>query len=311
MCGRKLIDRTDAAALAGTGHQKTSSLLGLFQGFKQESEYIVWDRMLTSIMAVRYAWAFEPEPITAGLKKYMLDLCSDKAHQVGWDFGGDEDYNAHLLKALLFENAGKSGDEKVIAAAFAMLKKFADGDRAAIHPDIRDAVYGICISNGGSAEYEIVLQEFRNTALSQVERLSALRTLGFSNQPELTRRTLDFLLSPEVQNNEFWTGLTGLLTHHRIASESMWPWVQQHWPEILGRFPGRLVAIGLILRITTYRFTREEHIKDIEAFFSTRSTQGFDRDLALAIDNIKARSRQVELDGADMADWLREHDLLV
>jgi len=41
---------------------------------------------------------------------------------------------------------------RVIAAAKEMFEKFANGDKNAIHPNIRGSVYAICLKEGGKKE---------------------------------------------------------------------------------------------------------------------------------------------------------------
>jgi aminopeptidase 2 len=142
----------DAGALAASGYQKTSGILSLLQGFKSEPEYVVWDELLTRIGSLRGAWVFEDEEVKAALKKFQLDLVSEKAHQLGWTFGDDDGHIEQQFKSLLFGSAGLVNDEKIKTAALDMFKKFANGDRSAIHPNIRSSVYAMALSFGGEAE---------------------------------------------------------------------------------------------------------------------------------------------------------------
>lgn len=53
----------DAGALASSGYQKTSSLLSLLKGFGSESEFVVWNEILSRIGAIRAAWVFEDQKV--------------------------------------------------------------------------------------------------------------------------------------------------------------------------------------------------------------------------------------------------------
>lgn len=52
----------------------------------------------------------------------------------------------------MFSTAGMSGDERVLASAKEMFSKFMDGDRSAIHPNIRASVFSINLKYGGEKE---------------------------------------------------------------------------------------------------------------------------------------------------------------
>lgn len=138
----------DAGALATSGYQKTSGLLDLLSGFKDEKEYIVWTEIAQRISGIKAAWLFEPKDQTEGLKKFQRELFTPLAHRVGWNFQKEDDDLHQQLKALAFAQAGFSGDEKVVAAAKEMFKKFADGDSDAINPNIRGSVYSIVLQYG-------------------------------------------------------------------------------------------------------------------------------------------------------------------
>jgi aminopeptidase 2 len=142
----------DAGALAASGYQKTSGILSLLQGFKSEPEYVVWDELLTRIGSLRGAWVFEDEEVKTALKKFQLDLVSEKAHQLGWEFGDNDGHIEQQFKSLIFGSAGLSNDEKIKAAALEMFNKFKNGDRSAIHPNIRSSVYAMALTFGGEAE---------------------------------------------------------------------------------------------------------------------------------------------------------------
>lgn len=53
----------DASNLAASGHQKTSGALALAKGFREDSEYVVWEQVIHSISSVRSAWKFEDNKV--------------------------------------------------------------------------------------------------------------------------------------------------------------------------------------------------------------------------------------------------------
>jgi aminopeptidase 2 len=142
----------DAGALAASGYQKTSGILSLLQGFKSEPQFVVWEELFTRIGLLRSAWIFEHQEVKDALKRYQLELCSDKAHELGWAFKENDGHIEQQFKSLLFSTAGLSGDETVKAAASKMFAKWKDGDRSAIHPNLRSSVYAMALVNGGEAE---------------------------------------------------------------------------------------------------------------------------------------------------------------
>jgi aminopeptidase 2 len=293
----------DAGALASSGYQKTSAILSLLQGFTDESQFVVWDELLSRVGTIRAAWIFEDETVKDGLKRFQLDLVSEKAHEIGWYFYSTDGHIEQQFKSLLFGCAGLAGDEKIKAAAFEMLRKFKEGNRHAIHPNIRSSVYAICLTYGGVEEYNIVLNEYR-TAKTSDERNTALRAIGRAKNPELIKRTLSLPLSDEVKGQDIYLPLGGLRTH-KEGIVALWDWMTQNWDELEKKLPPGLTMLGSVVSICTSSFTKHDHINMIEEFFRKKSTKGFDQSLAQSLDTIKAKSRWVQHDSSDVEDWLR------
>jgi aminopeptidase 2 len=101
----------DAGALAASGYQKTSGILALLQGFDGETEFVVWDEIITRVGSIRSAWVFEDVAVKDALKRFQRELVSRKAHQAGWKFSEGEDHIQQQFKALLFGTAGLAGDK--------------------------------------------------------------------------------------------------------------------------------------------------------------------------------------------------------
>ncbi len=75
-----------------------------------------------------------------------------KAHELGWTFKDSDGHIEQQFKSMLFGNAGLAGDEQIKQAAFEIFEKFKQGDRSALHPNIRSHVYAIALTYGGKDE---------------------------------------------------------------------------------------------------------------------------------------------------------------
>ncbi|KAF2876299.1 peptidase family M1-domain-containing protein [Massariosphaeria phaeospora] len=298
----------DAGALASSGYQKTSGILSLLDSFKSEKEFVVWVEIGSRISVLRSAWQFEDQAVKDALRKFQLDLCSDKAHELGWTFSDKDGHIEQQFKAMMFGTAGVAKDKTIVKAAFDMFNKFKAGDSSAIHPNLRGSVYGIVLSNGGKEEYDTILDQ-ATKAKTVDERNTALRVLGRAKDPELIQRTLALSLSDEVKAQDIYLPISALRTHPE-GIEALWKWVQDNWDELERRLPPGLTMLSSVVSLTTSSFTHKEHIKQIEAFFSTKSTKGFDKALAQCIDAISAKAAWIERDSDDVKGWLKEHGYL-
>ena len=54
----------DAGALAASGYGKTSGILALLRSFDDETEFVVWDEIITRVSSIRSAWVFEDQKVS-------------------------------------------------------------------------------------------------------------------------------------------------------------------------------------------------------------------------------------------------------
>lgn len=298
----------DAGALAASGYQKTSGVLSLLKSFDDEAEFVVWDEILSRISLVRSAWIFEDENTRDALKTFQRTLVSPKAHAKGWEFTDQDGHIESQFKALLFGSAGLCGDQKVIDAAKAMFKDFSAGNRKAIHPNIRGSVYAIVLRNGGEAEYDTILNEYR-TASDADERNTALRSLGRVKDAKLIQRSLALSLSDDVKNQDVYLPIAGL-RNDAAGVLALYDWMKANWDAIKQKCPPGLSMLSSVVQMCTSGFTSEEQLKDVRAYFEGKSTKGFDRALEQSSDAIRAKAGWLKRDTPDVEHWLHENGYL-
>lgn len=261
----------DSGALAASGYQKTSGMLSLLQGLDTESEFVVWNEILTRIGTLRAAWIFESKETQDALKAFQRSLVSNKAHQLGWDFSENDDHILQQFKALMFGSAGMAEDPVVIKAAQDMFARFAAGDVSAIHPNIRGSVFTIVLKHGGVSEYEVVLERFRHAPTSD-EKTTALRCLGAASDPALIKRTLGLAMGDEVKNQDIYMPLGGL-RNHPAGIEARWTWLKENWDTVYQRLPPSLGMLGTVVQLTTVAFSTEAQLNEVKAFFDAKDTK--------------------------------------
>ncbi|TQB73341.1 Aminopeptidase 2 mitochondrial [Monascus purpureus] len=293
----------DTGALASSGYQRTSGLLSLLKSFNTESEFVVWNEILSRVGTIRAAWMFEDNQTKDALKAFQRSLVSGKAHELGWQFSADDDHILQQFKALMFGAAGMADDPVVVKAAQEMFQRFAEGDLNAIHPNIRGSVFSIILQNGGEKEYDVVLDRFRNAATSD-ESTTALRCLGAAKDAALIKRTLDLASSNEVRNQDIYMPLSGL-RNHTAGVEARWVWLKENWNALYQRLPPSLGMLGTVIQISTSSLCTEEQLKDVQAFFGEKDTKGFDRALYQSADAVTAKINWVKRDGEDVSAWLK------
>jgi len=298
----------DAGALAASGYGRTSGILNLLQSFNTETQFVVWNEILTRINAVRNVWLFEDEATRDALKAFQLNLCSKKAHEIGWEFKEDEDHIMSQFKSLMFGSAGLAGDKKILSAAKEMFAKWMDGSYEAIHPNLRASVFAMALRDGGEKEWNALLARYHNAPTAD-ERNTCLRSLGRARDPELIKKTLELPLSADVKAQDIYMPIGGLGTTPE-GVEKRWQWMTDNWSTLVEKLPPSMTMLSSVVSICCSGFTNEEQMRKVQGFFENKDKKGFDRSLEQSLDSIRAKSNQLGRDADDVANWLKENGYL-
>ncbi|CCH45143.1 aminopeptidase 2 [Wickerhamomyces ciferrii] len=304
-------DRTglvaDAGALATSGYQSTSNLLNLVHGWKEENNYVVWGEILARVTAIKNAWIFEDKATVEALEAFIRSLVETKVHSLGWEFNESDSFEDQSLKSVLFAAAAGAKDEKVVASALESFQKYVEGDKKAIHPNIRASVFGTVARTGGEKEYDQIFNIYQNP-VSVDEKITALRTLGRFEDEALIQRTLSIVLDEHVvKSQDLYIPMQGLRAHQN-GINALWKWAQENWDTLVVKLPPGLSMLGTIVQISTVSFTSEAKIQEIQKFFENKDTKGFNQGLAQSIDTIRSKSQWITRDSEDVNKWLSSNN---
>lgn len=302
-------DRTglvaDAKALSASGYTSTTNFLNLVAQWNKENSFVVWEQIINSISSLKSTWIFEPQEVKDAIDAFTRELVREKTHSLGWSFESSDSFATQRLKVTMFGAAAGARDEKVEKAALDMFAKYTAGDKKAIPALIKPIVFNTVARVGGVEDYEKILAIYKNP-VSNDEKLAALRTLGRFKNPELLQRTLSYLFDGTVLNQDIYIPMQGMRAH-KEGIEALWKWTQANWDELVKRLPPGLSMLGSVVVVATSGFTSSEAIKDIEKFFSGRSTKGFDQSLAQSLDTITSKAQWVSRDREVVTKYLKEH----
>lgn len=297
----------DAKALATSGYQHTSGFLNLLKNFDEESEQVVWGSLVHRIASVRSAWIHEDPAIKAGLDAFQKHLVVPRAHQIGWEFSSSDDQQMQQYKSLMFSAAGAVGDEKVVAAVKDLFARYYAGEKSALHPNIRGAVFSLALKYGGEKEYNQLREIYAKTT-SEDEAGDAHKAFGRANQPELMKRTFDMIFTPEVKNSEIHSLLLGFRAS-REGIDALLDYLFNNWDTMIKELPPTLTTLP---RVLTYLISaiNEDGLTRVNEFFKDKDLTGFDKTLEQTLEAVRSRLAWVNRDREDVAAWVRENKYL-
>ncbi|KAF9883029.1 hypothetical protein FE257_004312 [Aspergillus nanangensis] len=295
----------DAAALAVSGEGTTAALLALLEGFKSETNYLVWSQVASSVGNLRSVFS-QNEAVSAGLKKFALQLASPAAEKIGWEFKTDEDYLTSQLRKLLVGMAGFAGDEKVITEAKRRFELWASNkDRTAVHTNLRSAIFGITISEGSQNAYESVKQEYLQTDSVDGKEI-CLAALGRTKDAEQVKNYLDFVFSDKVAIQDVHNGAVSLAANSKVR-HLLWEYMKNNWASLETRLSTNNVVFERFVRMGLSKFADHNIAADIASFFHEKDTSAYDRALVIVADSIRTNANYKERDEGLVLEWLQAH----
>lgn len=192
---------------------------------------------------------------------------------------------------------------RVIAEAQRRFELYTSGkDKAAVHPNLRAAIFGIAIRYGGATEFAALRKEWQTTKSVDGKEI-CLAALARIQTPELLSEFLSLMFN-EVATQDLHTGANGLANNPKTR-HGFWEYVKQNFDTIRARLGENMVVMNYFIRYGLNSFTDRETEKDITDFFAKKDNSGYDRALGLVLDTVRARASYRERDGAAILEWLK------
>ncbi|KAJ5908004.1 Alanine/arginine aminopeptidase [Penicillium taxi] len=295
----------DAAALAVSGEGNTPALLALLEGFKDEQSSLVWSQVSSSLGNLRSVFS-QNEDVSKGLKNFTKSLVGPAAERIGWEFQADEDYLVVQLRKLLIAMAGTAGNESTVAESKRRFDLWATGqDKAAVHTNLRGAIYSLNVAEGGRKEFEAVKDEYLRTTSVDGKEI-CLSAMGRTRDPVLVNEYLDFVFSNHVAIQDMHSGAGSLAANSKMR-HFLWEYIKANWTTVHARLSSNNVVCERFLRVGLSKFADRKIGDDIAAFFKDKDTTAYARALVIVSDNIRTYSSYKERDEELVLEWLRAH----
>jgi aminopeptidase N/puromycin-sensitive aminopeptidase len=214
-----------------------------------------------------------------------------------------ESYDRQQLRAELMGILGDAKDPAVLAQAKTLADRAYMGGKKdrGLDPILTDEAITVTAKNGDAALYEKVMAASKDPSDPGLQS-DALRTLALFPEPTLVTRTLDYVVSGQVRNQDSWIPMAILLSG-RDTREQTWTYIQRHWDKVHAQFTtnsgSRVVkAAGTFCSVNK----RDE----VASFFATHKVDAAERTLAKALDSISDCVQLREKQEPNLREWLTD-----
>ncbi|MBI4035953.1 M1 family metallopeptidase [Candidatus Daviesbacteria bacterium] len=274
----------DIFDLAQSGNVATDLSLEFAQNYKNEEDYTVWAELTGHISQLDSLFALEP--FYPQFQDYGRDLYQLIASKMGWQKKEKERHTDGLLRGMVLYKLGSFGDRETIKKAQDLLKK------GNIDPDLRGVVYNLVAENGGTGEFDTLIEMYKKED-NQQEKDRIGRALGLFPAKTLLEKTLDFSISKHVrfQNSLQIIASVWGNPHGRYLA---WEFVKENWQLLKERYAGGHYFTRVFGPAA--QFTKLEDAKDIEKFVSKNPVPEAKRTIAQALEQIYSNAAWLKRD---------------
>ncbi|KDN42604.1 putative AAP1-alanine/arginine aminopeptidase [Tilletiaria anomala UBC 951] len=297
----------DAHTLAKAGYAQTSGTLTLLQKIVDEPTFLVNSSAIGAIGDLLSVWFEEPEDVQQAIQSFGANFFGPKAKRLGFDGKPDDSVETQQLRETVIAGAAAGRDEWTLGEIKRRFDAFLQGDDSLIPADLMMTIYSTSVRYGGEAEYNKVVEVYRKPP-TQTHKQTAMFAMCATQQPELIERTIEFLYSGEVKEQDFLIYFRGL-SARPVTRRLLWEATKKRFDELVERFSGNF-ALGRLVELSFGSFSSDKDVADVEAFFKGRDTRKYSMALSQGLEGVRARAAWLARDRDDVSGWLRKNGYL-
>ena len=290
---------SDEWAFVRDSRRDIGTLLDLASGFGSERNDAVM-RTLTGILATI------GEDVTTGAtaaayRHWVAGLLRPALDDVGWVSAPADDESRRQLRAALLAALGWTGrDANAIARAREVVLSELANPGAVESTLLNEVVRTAALSNDPSL-YDKYLDRSRHAADPE-EHYRYMYALADFSDPSLVRRTMNYLLGPDVRNQDAKIFVARLFENPDSRALA-WELLKARWADIqkkTGEFVGNTVVVGALSALCGSRT-----LSDVKHFFATHKVPDAQRTLQQTEERIAACTALAAAQSGKLADWLK------
>ena len=285
----------DRYALLRSGQGSVASYLDLVAALRNDPNAQVLSQSLSGLSSIRQRVATDPQ--ATQLRGWVRQQFEPVYASLG-PAAANEPLEKAQRRDLLFNLLGGADDPAVLAEAKAMTAKYLGGDRS-FDPELAQTAVGIASQHGDAALYD-QLQHVAETSNDPTAQTQALFTLASFEAPALVQRTLDYVVSGKVRNQDSWI-LLSILLQRRETRAQTWTYIKANWDKVHAQFT---TSSGNRVVSATGAFCSVQDRADVQQFFTSHPVEASERALRDALDNIDSCVKFRATQQPGLQQWL-------
>lgn len=294
----KIVFINDCVSLVPAGELPVESMLELTKKIKDESDPLILSDLIDFVSTPK---PYMQDASKSAYQKWICHILKPlKVKFDGWNQKRDDSQQIKSLRSDLLTYLGTIGqDKQTIDESFFMFNRYLN-DRSAINPDLVSTVFGIVTYNGGSKEYEQMLNLYR-TSTVPADKKRALHSLNGFHQIALAKRTIAMGMSGEVNLQQGLSMITGI-SSNRFTRDFGWDYIKKHWNELFKHFPENHLS-SLVWAASSFDSADRE--KEITAWYNTHPIPFAKAETARMLESLHTRVIYGQRYGNRIKTWVQ------
>ena len=289
--------QNDAYALSRAGFLPATQFLALAEAYTGETDTWVWDDLATNLTGLDSH--LSNEPYYDGFRSFARRIFQPAGRRMGWDASPGEGHLDAVVRTTVLSQLGHYGDSGTLMEATRRFAGYLD-DQTSVRPDIREIVLDLAASAGDRSTYDALWDLYESADLEE-EKVRCLKAVTQFDDSGLLGESLSRSLSPDVRVHNTIGIVTGVASNRR-GRDLAWEFVKNNWAEFDRRYGEGGFGLMRLVSITQ-RFSTQEKLGDVRAFFESHPTPAADRTVRQSLERIRLNIAWLDRNRAELADF--------
>ncbi|XP_059422397.1 glutamyl aminopeptidase [Carassius carassius] len=236
-----------------------------------ETEYIVWDKVSSSISYVRDMLA-DDRVLYRKFQKLFGDHVQKISKELGWNDEGTQ--TQQLLRETVLGIACQMDDQEALNQAYDIFNKWIDGTISSVDVNLRLLVYRYGMKKSGSVQsWEIMFRKYISATLAQ-EKDKLLYGLASVEDNTLLHRLLEAAKNESIVRSQDVFTLVQYVSRNPLGKTMAWDWVTLNWDYLVNRYTINDRNLGRLPSRITSTFNTDLQLWKMEHFFALHPNAG-------------------------------------
>uniref|UniRef100_A0A8C2Z766 Aminopeptidase n=1 Tax=Cyclopterus lumpus TaxID=8103 RepID=A0A8C2Z766_CYCLU len=302
-------DRTsyidDVFALARADVIDYGNAFNLTKYLTNETDYIVWNRVASSIAYVQDMLS-DNDAIYPLFQKLFRDHVKAITTHLGWTDNGTQ--TERLLRETVLSIGCQMGDQEALNEASRIFDQWIFGYISSVAVNLRLLVYRYGMKNSGTeAKWDIMFQRYKDTSLAQ-EKDKLLYGLASVENVELLYRLLEASKDESVVRSQDLFTVVGYVSNNPLGQNMAWDWTTLNWDYLINRYTINDRNLGRLLSRLTTTYNTELQLWKMEHFFSLTPNAGAGMmPRQQALETVRNNIEWIRKNEKEIGGWLENH----